>query len=86
MIRPIGDGKYSGTEDRLVGEASGEQAGCAFHWKYTRETPQPDGGTVKLDFDDWFWRIDETGLVVRGRALKVGLPLATAHVTYRKTA
>ena len=37
---------YSGTEQSLDGNATGEQAGCAFHWKYTRNqivgTHSPD--------------------------------------------
>ncbi|MCG6203629.1 DUF3833 domain-containing protein [Rhodopseudomonas sp. HC1] len=83
-IRKLGPGKYSGAEPGLDGEAAGEQAGCAFHWQYTRETPQPDGSTTKLNFDDWFYRIDATGCMVRGSAGRAGLPFATAHVTYRK--
>ena len=83
-IRPLGDGKYSGSEPRLDGEAEGDQAGFAFHWRYTRETPQPDGKAVKLNFDDWFWRIDDTTVIVKGTAGRLGLPFATAHVTYQK--
>ena len=73
-------------EDRSDGEAEGEQAGCAFHWKYSRDTPQPDGKSVKLNFDDWFFRIDEDAVVAKGTAGRLGLPFATAHVTYRKLA
>ena len=83
-IRKAGDGQYSGVEDRSEGEAKGEQAGCAFHWKYTRDTPQPDGKSMKLNFDDWFFRIDEDAVVAKGVAGRLGLPFATAHVTYRK--
>lgn len=83
-IRKLGPGRYSGSEPRLDGQATGEQAGCAFHWQYTRETPQKDGSTTKLNFDDWFYRIDATACMVRGSAGRAGLPFATAHVTYRK--
>jgi hypothetical protein len=83
-IRKLGPGQYSGAEPRLDGEAAGEQAGCAFHWQYTRETPQKDGSTTKLNFDDWFYRIDDNACMVRGSAGRAGLPFATAHVTYRK--
>lgn len=83
-IRPLGDGRYTGTEARLEGEARGEQAGFAFHWTYTRDTPQPDGDSIKLNFEDWFWRIDETVAIVRGTAGRLGLPFVTAHVTYRR--
>jgi len=84
-IRKLGPGRYSGAEPRLDGEASGEQAGCAFHWSYTRDTPQPGGSSSKLNFDDWFYRIDDRACIVRGSAGRAGLPFATAHVTYRKT-
>jgi hypothetical protein len=83
-IRKRGNGKYSGSESRLNGEALGEQAGCAFNWRYTRDTPQADGKSTKLNFDDWFYRIDERACIVRGTAGRAGLPFATAHVTYRR--
>jgi hypothetical protein len=83
-IRPLGGGRYAGSESRIDGEAEGERAGFAFRWKYARETPQPDGKSIKLNFDDWFWRIDERVVVVKGTAGRLGLPFATAHVTYRK--
>lgn len=83
-IRKIGDGRYIGHENRLEGEASGEQCGCAFHWKYTRDTPQSDGSTTRLNFDDWFYAIDDRACIVRGSAGRAGIPFATAHVTYRK--
>lgn len=83
-IRKSGPGKYSGTENRVEGNAEGEQAGCAFHWKYTRDVPQADGKFTRLNFDDWFYRIDERACMVRGTAGRAGLPLVTAHVTYVK--
>jgi len=85
-IRPQGDRHYTGVEDRSDGQAEGEQAGCAFHWKYARDTPQPDGKTIKLNFDDWFFQIDDAVVVAKGVAGRLGLPFATAHVTYRKLA
>lgn len=74
----------SGLENRLEGEAIGEQAGCAFHWKYARDTPQAGGKSFKLNFDDWFYAIDERVCIVRGSTGRAGIPFATAHVTYRK--
>jgi len=83
-IRPQGGDRYGGTEDRSEGEAEGRRAGCAFHWQYTRDTPQPDGKSLKLNFDDWFFQIDQTVVVAKGTAGRLGLPFATAHVTYRR--
>lgn len=82
-IRALGGRAYSGVEDRIEGEAEGEVAGCAFHWSYTRDTPQPDGKSVKLNFDDWFFQIDERVVIARGVGGRLGLPFASAHVTYR---
>ena len=82
-IRAQGDGAYTGVEDRIEGEAKGELAGCAFHWTYTRDTPQPDGKSVKLNFDDWFFQIDEAVVIAKGVGGRLGLPFASAHVTYR---
>ena len=67
-IQGLDDGRYSGTEPTLEGEAEGERAGCAFHWTYTRNVPGKDGDQTKLDFNDWFFRIDETGVIVKGTA------------------
>jgi hypothetical protein len=82
-IRVEGDGRYTGAEDRVEGEAQGEVAGSAFHWTYTRETPQPDGKSIKLNFDDWFFQIDEVVVIAKGVGGRLGLPFASAHVTYR---
>jgi hypothetical protein len=83
-ITKIDDGQYTGSKDRILGEAKGEQAGCAFHWTYSRDTPQKGGSSHNLNFNDWFFRIDEKVTIVRGSAGKLGLPFAFAHVTYRK--
>ena len=83
-IRKTADGEYIGTEPKLDGEAKGEQCGFAFHWRYTRETPQQGSDPVTLNFDDWFYLIDERTCIVRGSAGRLGLPFAIVHVTYRK--
>lgn len=83
-IRKTSAGKYIGTEPKVDGEAQGERAGFAFHWSYTRETPQQGSDPVTLNFDDWFYLIDDCTCLVRGSAGRLGLPFAIAHVTYRK--
>jgi hypothetical protein len=83
-IHKMAEGQYLGHENRLEGEAVGEQAGCAFHWRYTRDTPQGGGKSFKLNFDDWFYAIDERACMVRGSAGRAGIPFATAHVVYRR--
>jgi hypothetical protein len=83
-IRAVGEGRYAGQEPTLDGEAKGEQAGCAFHWTYTRDVPGQDGDTTRLYFDDWFYRIDDTRLMVKGSAGRLAIPFATVIVAYRR--
>lgn len=83
-IRPLGDGRYEGDEDRLDGQAEGDQAGCAFHWRYSRDVPQKDGSSTRLNFNDWFYRIDDQVVMAKGTAGRMGVPFATAHVLYRR--
>ena len=65
-------------------ERRGERSGCAFHWRYSRDAPQKDGSTTRLAFNDWFYRIDDRVVMVKGTAGRLGLPFATAHVLYRR--
>ncbi len=83
QLKKLAERRYEGTETHLVGQAKGEQAGFAFHWEYTRDVPG-DNGSTRLNFDDWFYLIDERTCIVRGTAGRAGLPFATAHVTYRR--
>lgn len=82
LIRKDGSNHYRGTEAKVQGEAVGEAAGFAYHWTYTRETPQKNGEPVVLNFDDWFYLIDDRVCLVRGTAGRLGLRFAIAHVPY----
>lgn len=64
-ITKTAEGAYTGDEPNLVGAAKGDAAGCAYHWRYTRDTPQKDGKTLKLDFSDRFFRINDPGRSLR---------------------
>ena len=83
-IAIAGDGSYVGSEPHLVGKATGQLDGDAFHWTYSRMTPQASGERVSLNFDDWFYMIDERVCIVRGTAGRIGLPFSIAHVTYQR--
>jgi hypothetical protein len=83
-IRKSGDGSYVGHEPTVKDEAIGEQAGFAFRWRYTRDSPQGDGSSLTLNFDDWFYRVDENVCIVRGSAGRLGLPFLSVFVTYRR--
>lgn len=78
------DGQYSGEEPRVEGRAQGQSSGCAFQWRYSRETPLSDGKSMLLNFNDWFYRIDEKVVMVRGSAGRAGVPFSILHATYRR--
>jgi hypothetical protein len=83
-ISPRGDGQYVGHETRIDGQAEGQQAGCAFNWRYSRDTPSRDGKSMLLNFNDWFYRIDERVVMIRGSAGRAGIPFSILHATYRR--
>lgn len=75
---------YEGREARIDGGADGEQAGNAFHWKYTRDVPAADGSSAKIGFDDWFWLQDEKIMIAHASLTKLGVEVATLNAFYQK--
>lgn len=78
------DGRYEGRETRIDGTATGQQAGNAYRWTYTRRVPAKDGSETSLGFDDWFWLIDDDTLVARASVTRLGIEIATLSAFYRK--
>ena len=48
-LRALGDGRFTGTADDVVGTAEGEQRGNAFHWNYTLRQPVGDKTLRRAD-------------------------------------
>ncbi|MFW2344929.1 MAG: hypothetical protein ACN4EU_06470 [Brevundimonas mediterranea] len=44
---------------------------------------QAHGSSNKLNFNDWFYRIDDWVVMVKGTAGRLGMPFGSAHVAYR---
>jgi len=70
-LRALGEGRYSGTADDVVGEAEGRAAGNALHWRYVLAVPV-DGKVWNLDLDDWMFLIDDRVLLNRAVMRKFG--------------
>ena len=71
-VRRAADGRWIGTAPDVVGEAEGEAAGAAFHWRYTLKLPV--GGSVyEVQFDDWMYRIDERTVINTAEMRKFGV-------------
>lgn len=78
-----GNGRYRGTADDVVGEASGQVSGNAFHWRYTLRLPV-DGRVYEVQFDDWMYLIDERVMLNRAEMSKFGVRLGEVTLSFTK--
>ena len=65
------DGRVSGTAGDVVGEAEGQLAGSALHWKYTLAVPYK-GDTLNVLIDDWLYLVNENRLLNKSLLKKFG--------------
>tara|TARA_B100000963_G_C22534672_1_gene629190 strand:- start:205 stop:675 length:471 start_codon:yes stop_codon:yes gene_type:complete len=82
-IKLLGNNKYSGTADDVVGSAIGEASGNALNWKYKLNL-KIKGSTVKVDFDDWMFLQDRGILINRAEVKKWGLNIGVVTITFLK--
>ena len=73
-LRRVGEGRYVGTADDVVGEATGTVSGNALHWRYVLALPV-DGRVWHMDFDDWMFLVDERVMLNRAVMSKFGIRL-----------
>ena len=82
-LRKLPDGRYSGRADDVVGEASGETRGNAFHWTYTLNLPV-DGRTIEVQFDDWMYLMSERVMLNKAVMSKFGVRLGEVTLSFTK--
>ncbi|MGE5469871.1 MAG: DUF3833 domain-containing protein [Bacteroidota bacterium] len=75
------DGSFRGTADDVVGEAVGEVAGNALHWRYVLALPV-DGKVYHVDFDDWMFLIDGKVMLNRAGMSKWGFRLGEVTLSF----
>lgn len=80
---PKGDGKWRGTAADVIGEAQGEVAGNALHWRYSLRLPV-DGREWAVDFDDWMFLQDMHTMLNSARMSKFGFGLGEVSLFFRK--
>ena len=76
--------RYTGTAADVVGEATGEAAGNALHWRYVLAAKRDNGATVDLAMDDWMWMIDERTVANRTKFSKFGIRFGEVSFVFRK--
>lgn len=82
-MKKLGDGKYSGTADDVVGVAQGQTSGNAFQWRYTLKLPV-DGSTYEVQFDDWMYLMDERVMLNKAVMSKLGVRLGDVTLAFYK--
>ena len=82
-IKILGNNKYSGTADDVIGEATGVSSGNALNWKYKLNLKVKES-TVVVDFDDWMFLQDDNILMNRAEVKKWGIVLGVVSITFKK--
>ncbi|SMC26153.1 Protein of unknown function [Andreprevotia lacus DSM 23236] len=77
------DGSWRGTAGDVVGEAVGQLAGNALHWRYTLRLPVDDN-VYDVQMDDWMYLQDDTTLINRTSMSKLGFELGQVTLFFRK--
>ena len=78
-IKLLGNKKYSGTADDVIGEAMGVASGNALNWKYKLDLKVKDTN-IKVDFDDWMFLQDKGVLMNRAEVKKWGLNIGVVTI------
>lgn len=82
----LGNGRYEGRADDVVGVAEGQVAGNAFRWGYTLALPV-DGRVWNVQFDDWMYLLDERVMLNKAVMSKFGIRLGEVTLSFvRRTA
>ena len=81
----LGEGRYTGRADDVVGEASGEAAGNALRWRCVLALPV-DGKVYNVDFDDWMFLMDDKVMLNRSVMSKFGFRLGEVTLSFVKRA
>ncbi|WP_291011255.1 DUF3833 domain-containing protein [Hydrogenophaga sp.] len=82
-MKYLGEGRYSGTADDVVGTAFGQTAGNAFRWGYTLSLPV-DGKVYEVQFDDWMYLMDDRVMLNKAMMSKFGIYLGEVQLTFVK--
>lgn len=79
----LGNGKYQGTADDVIGIANGEEKGNAFYWTYTLNLPY-DGKTIEVQFEDWMYLIDSKVMLNKAEMTKFGVRVGEVTLAFVK--
>jgi len=82
-IERLGDGRYQGSADDIIGVATGREVGNALQWQYDFELQMEDS-TVVVSFDDWLYRQDENHVFNLTKIKKFGIEVGKITLFFQK--
>jgi len=82
-LRKLGDGRFSGRADDVVGEARGETRGNTFYWTYTLNLPVGDN-VFEVQFDDWMYLMTDKVMLNKAAMSKFGVRLGEVTLSFVK--
>ena len=82
-LKHLGNGRYEGRADDVVGVAQGQTAGNAFRWGYTLALPV-DGKIYEVQFDDWMYLMDQRVMLNKAAMSKFGIHLGEVTLSFVK--
>ena len=82
-LTDLGNGRWSGRADDVVGQATGLASGNALNWAYTLRLPV-DEKVYEVQFDDWMFLMDDRVMLNRAIMSKFGIRLGEVTLAFRK--
>ena len=75
QMRRTAPGRYGATANDMVGNATGEANGRAFHWTWTLAT-SPGNPLKNVHMDQWWYLLDDGSMLNRTTIRKLGVIVA----------
>jgi hypothetical protein len=82
-LTDLGQGRWRGQADDVVGEAQGAVAGNALNWHYTLRLPV-DGSVYEVQFNDWMYLMDPHTMLNKAVMSKFGITLGEVTLSFHK--
>lgn len=82
-LTDLGNGRYEGRADDVVGVAQGRAAGNALNWRYTLALPV-EGRVWEVQFDDWMFLVDERVMLNKAVMSKFGIRLGEVTLAFQR--
>jgi hypothetical protein len=82
-LTDLGEGRFSGRADDVVGVAVGQAAGNALNWRYTLALAV-DGRVWHVQFDDWMVLMDQRVMLNKAVMSKFGITLGEVTLAFSK--